>query len=1079
MGLGLKAGRPGTTPSSFLIYDSFWTFGPVRSTKHAHDPTRHRSGPEPRVPARDGRRMTRKGSVTAMFRPVSDDAIAPVSFSTERAVAAVAVLLVLGFWGAVAGGVPVAAAGGPATLVFAGLMAFVLREFVGRRRRRTAARNRLDDLEISARRFKLLAEHSAGMIVESDRDLKRKFVSPSSETLLGYAPDEMLGMAVMDVVHPDDVAAYHGALLGLLDGTRERIVTTQRYRRKDGRYIWTEGNIQVTRDPATGEPNGYVGSLRDVSARHAAEVAVRASEAFLRGVIDASPDCIKVLDLDGAISFVSRNGLSLLDVDGPDEPIGRAFASFWPPDAQSTVFASVAAAAAGATSRFKASYLSAKGRSVQLDVVIAPILGGDGRPECLLALSRDVTAGTRAEADLQRAQDRYRLLAENSSDVVMLCRSGPELQPLYVSPSVTRVFGYVPDDVLRGTPAELVHPEDRPALSRIVEGLDRSDGIRLHTYRMRRADGGFVWVEGAFQATGRAGEPMVVVALRDVSERQQRAEDLAIAKDLAERARIDAERASEAKSEFLAAMSHEIRTPLNSIIGFTDLMLDVDDLPQPARRRAELIRASGAVLLTVVNDVLDFSKVEAGAVELEAIPFRPADLAQHCADILRGSADAKAIAMGVEIDGELPDCLVGDEARLRQILMNLLNNAVKFTAEGRVILRVTSLGNGPAGETVRFDVADTGIGIPQSQQHRLFERFSQVDSSVSRRFGGSGLGLAICKKLVELMGGSIGVTSREGVGSTFWFAVTLPAAATPVPVAPADDGATATAPARVLLVEDIDVNQRLAVALLEALGHSVDVVDDGALAVSAVAQTRYDVVLMDVQMPGMDGVTATRLIRASGGPHANVPILAMTASVFPEQVRAFHRAGMDGHLGKPFNPAQLRAALARCLRQFATGRRATDGGASGPTGFDPDAYAQLGAHLGPARLDDVLARLAASLPDRFSPSAATPDAVRRWAVDAHVVVSAAGMAGFSDLATRCRALEAAPPGTAEHASKLDGVRAARDAAVEHIAVLRSALAAGSPAPSPPTSMPPDRGRAPAGGQTDGSTPVGMPATEPI
>ncbi len=974
----------------------------------------------------------------------TEDVIPTAGPGAERAVVVAAALLVAGGWTAPALGISTALTGAAVTMGFIALVALTLRELRVHRQGRVVGRDTLDALRLGESRFKLLADHSADMIVDAGRDMVRRFVSPSSVPLLGYTPAELVGTAAADIVHPDDYPGYRRALEDLLQGTEERLITTQRYRRKDGRYIWTEANVQVTRDAATGEPSGYVGSLRDITARRDAETAVRDSEAFLRGVIDASPDCIKVLDLDGGVSFMSRNGLCLLEFDEPDELIGRDMALLWPDDAQATVHAAVSAAAAGAASRFRGHCSSAKGRPLHLDVVIAPIRGADGRPERLLALSRDVTASTEAETALQRVQERYRLLAENSSDMVMLLAPGPDGAALYVSPSSHRVLGYPPEVVADRYMPDLVHPDDRAAVRALLQALGPGDGIVLQTHRVRRSDGAFVWIEGAFQVAERGGEPTVVAALRDVTERQQRAEDLAAAKEVAERARRSAEQASEAKSDFLAAMSHEIRTPLNCIIGFTDLMLDAGDLPEQARRQADLIRSSGAALLTVVNDVLDFSKVEAGAVELEAIPFSPTGLARHCAAILRGYAGTKALDIAVEVGERIPACLLGDEARLRQVLLNLLNNAVKFTPRGRVTLRLSYLEAAGAGETIRFEVADSGIGISEAKQHRLFERFSQVDSSVARRFGGSGLGLAICKKMVELMGGTIGVSSREGEGSTFWFVVTLPRAEAPAPPALPPAIAGVARAGRILLVEDIDINQRLAVALLEGAGHAVEVVGDGALAVAAVADTAYDLVLMDVQMPGMDGVTATRAIRASAGPGSRVPIVAMTANVFPDQIKAFRDAGMDGHIGKPLNRAQLQAVVA-----FWAGRDrdvdvgtapvpVNDGGEVAT--FDDAVHHELSAHLGPPRHDDVLARFAASLPQRFVGDGMGSDDARRWKADAHVVLSVAGMTGFVDLVRCCRALETALPGSDDFAAALAAVRQARDAAIGRIAGLRAGLA---------------------------------------
>ncbi|MFC6048526.1 ATP-binding protein, partial [Methylobacterium hispanicum] len=258
---------------------------------------------------------------------------------------------------------------------------------------------------------------------------------------------------------------------------------------------------------------------------------------------------------------------------------------------------------------------------------------------------------------------------------------------------------------------------------------------------------------------------------------------LSEAKAVAEAARAEAERANRAKTDFLASMSHEIRTPLNAVIGFTDLMLASGRLDPGNRRQAELVRSSGNALLTVVNDILDFSKVEAGAIELVEASFPLLALIDNCVSIVRGPADAKGLELRLRMDPALPRWLKGDENRLRQVLFNLLNNAVKFTAAGSVTLDVAPEEGSSGADRLRFRVIDTGIGIPKDRQNRLFQRFSQVDDSIQRDFGGTGLGLAICRHLVELMGGEIGVSSVDGGGSTFWFTVRMPRASAPAEVA--------------------------------------------------------------------------------------------------------------------------------------------------------------------------------------------------------------------------------------------------------------------------------------------------------
>jgi len=398
------------------------------------------------------------------------------------------------------------------------------------------------------------------------------------------------------------------------------------------------------------------------------------------------------------------------------------------------------------------------------------------------------------------------------------------------------------------------------------------------------------------------------------------------AKEAAERAQAQAESASQAKTEFLAAVSHEIRTPLNSVMGFTDLILDRTDLAPEMRRQVELIKTASSTLLTIVNDVLDFATIEAGAVELDPKPFPPAAIVGDCLSIVHGLASSKGLDLSCRTDPSVPALLVGDGPRLRQILLNLLNNAIKFTPSGSVTLTVTPEHAGDGRDRYRFAVTDTGIGIPKEKQDRLFQRFTQVDGSARRQYGGTGLGLAISKRLVELMGGEISVVSEVGQGSTFWFSVPLTKAAERVitPVQPAQEPSVQSRGARILLAEDVDINQEIAKAVLEAAGHEVDVVSDGAQAIMAVQQKSYDLVLMDVQMPVMDGVTATQHIRSLSGPVRDIPIVAMTANVYAEQIAGFLEAGMNDHVGKPFDREKLYAAVKRWARTGSEVRGVTE-----------------------------------------------------------------------------------------------------------------------------------------------------------
>lgn len=461
----------------------------------------------------------------------------------------------------------------------------------------------------------------------------------------------------------------------------------------------------------------------------------------------------------------------------------------------------------------------------------------------------------------------------------------------------------------------LAHPDDAGrTLAELQHALAVCGPYRTE-FRLLQADGAVRWITAIGNVlAGERGQAVRAIGLTlDVTMRKEAELALLTANTQAEAARKEAETANAAKTDFLATMSHEVRTPLNAIIGFTDLLTGSGRLPPDLQRHVELIQASGAALLTVVNDILDFSKVEAGAIELVQQPFLPRALIDSCVSIARSLAAPKGLEVRAVVDAKLPIGLLGDQARLHQVLLNLLNNAVKFTKAGSVTLRVNHDGSSGAGERLRFTVTDTGIGIPKDKFHRLFQRFSQVDGSIARDFGGTGLGLAICKRLVELMGGEIGVVSEDGRGTTFWFAVTLPRAFGPQLVSPITGVPVAGRQGHLLLVEDAEINQELALLVLQAAGHTVDVVSTGAAAVMAVENGSYDLVLMDVQMPGMDGLTATQVIRRLKSPVARVPIIAMTANVLPDQVRAFREAGMDDHVGKPFNRAELYATISKWL----------------------------------------------------------------------------------------------------------------------------------------------------------------------
>ena len=622
------------------------------------------------------------------------------------------------------------------------------------------------------------------------------------------------------------------------------------------------------------------------------------SDPFFLTLAETTEDCIRLLNLNGEVQFMNRRGQFLFEIDVWRRNEGR----YWPgllPDVSFRVAdAAVRAALRGEVARFRAYCPTAKGTPKWWDNVVSPVRARDSDELIgLLATSHDVTAELATESFLDVVIDNV--------PMIVIVKDAIEGRFQLINRTAERVFGVPRQNMLGKTDQDFFPPEQ-------VEVFRRADQHAIASGSVvdvaeepvdTQADGTRYFRTRKVAIYGPDGPQHVVCVAEDITEQRDAAEELKLAL-------IRAEAATQVKTEFLANMSHEIRTPLNGVVGVASVLAGTELDPRQ-REMIELIRDSGRTLERLLSDILDLARGEAGQLELRPEPFNLAETVRAVGDLHELRAREKDIQLVVEVAPEAERRFLGDATRIKQVLANLLSNAVKFTEAGRVGLRVE-----PSGAGFRLIVEDTGIGFDPALREQLFHTFHQADGSITRRFGGSGVGLAITHQLVELMGGQIECDSRPGEGS--WFAVTLafpPAGleATAGGVPTRDPGDER--PVRILLADDHATNRKVVELILEQAGFQLVAVEDGRQAVELFAEGGFDVVLMDMQMPVMDGLTATRLIRdheALTGA-ARTPLIMLTANTMPDHVRAGLEAGADRYMAKPVRAPELLTAIVELL----------------------------------------------------------------------------------------------------------------------------------------------------------------------
>jgi PAS domain S-box-containing protein len=916
--------------------------------------------------------------------------------------------------------------------------------YVGHAEDITERKRTADVLVESEARLRGITDSAHDAILMMDPRGLISYWNPAAESTLGYGREEAIGKDLHDLLVPERYHDGHRAafpdFLRTGRGNAVGTIVEVAARRKDGSEV--DIALSLSAVSLHGEWHA-IGIIRDISERKRNEEALRESEARFRIMADSCPIAIWVTDTQGGNCFANRSYRDFCGVTAAQVESGRLGETIHPDDEAGFVVAFERAIKENSPFRAEARHLRADGEWRWVESHAVPRFSASGEFLGMVGTGRDITERKQNELALRSSEEKFRQLAENIHEVFWITTPGGS-EMLYISPAYEQVWGRTCESLLRNPKSwgESIHPGEMEKIPRMA-GLQTGVESGEVEFRIRTPDGKEKWIRSnVFPVRDEAGQVIRIAGVsEDITERKRYEEELI-------RAREAAEAANRAKSCFLANMSHEIRTPMNGVIGMTQLLMGTE-LTDEQREYAEVVNTSGMALLKLINDILDLSKVEARKITLENRPFDVSGTIEEVIRLLRVQAKAKGLSIRAGISPAIPPILCGDAHRLRQVLANLTSNAIKFTQRGEIALEAALESRTDSLATIRFTVDDSGIGIPPDKIADIFSPFTQADVSVTRRYGGSGLGLAICKELAELMGGAIGVTSVEGQGSTFWFTAVFDL--NPPPLAPIADQPpmqrTAALPlsipagrqAHILVAEDSDTNRQVVLAQLQKLGYSASVVTNGAEAVEAVRRQRFDIVLMDCEMPVMDGYEATRHIHESV--QRDIPIIALTAHAMSEHRDLCLSAGMNDYLSKPLQMEALSDMLAKWLPGTGPGIGYGAPTSSEPAGepahhvFNPEALLQR--LMGDRQLAGIVLKgFLQDIPSRLDHLQARLDAADTAGVrfQAHALKGAAATVAAEGLQALAQAIE-----RADDASRLDSCGALLPRAVEEYERFKSAL----------------------------------------
>jgi len=812
-----------------------------------------------------------------------------------------------------------------------------------------------EDLRQSELRLRTIFETSSAGIIIVDTNGRISQANQCLADMFACPLESMIGTAYPAFIHPDERQDGTDIMQAMLENRADTVFTERHYLRADGSDFW--GYISGKRMVGSnGEFTGLLGIISDISDRKRAEDDLRRKTAILEASVESSLDGILVVDSRGQRILTNQRLLNMWNVPAEirNEKNDEALLLYVVGKTQNPeqFLAKVAHLYAHweETSRDEISFKD----GMVLDRYSSPVIDRDGEYYGRIWIFHDITKYRHAEDALRESEQRLTdiidflpdatFAVDREGKVIAWNRAIEEMTGLLKAEMIGKGnYDYSVPFYGKRRPIliDLIFMDRKEIEDKYYFVLRKGDQLIAETFipRLNGKEGVFLWGIASPLYDHSGCIVGAIESIRDITRYKQFEEDLKNtnlqlettsrhAQQMAEMA----EQANAAKSEFLANMSHEIRTPLNGVIGMIELLQDMD-LNAEQREFVEIARTSGEMLLSLINDILDFSKIEARKLELEMLDYDLRSLLKDTTDLLALDVREKGLELVCLVEPKVPSLLRGDPGRLRQILVNLGSNAVKFTEKGKIVIHVSLHSENDRNVTLRLAVSDTGIGIPADRQKILFSPFTQMDSSTTRQYGGTGLGLAICKQLVKLMGGNIGLQSEVGKGSTFWFTANFekqPArlgsrdktfakmaeeSATDCSTAKHIISENAKHKIRILVAEDNPVNQKVAQAMLKKMGLGADVVANGVQAVDALQNIAYDLVLMDCHMPEMDGFEATRVIRQEGSKAQNpgIPIIAMTAATMQGDREKCIQAGMNEFIAKPVQQKELEKILARWL----------------------------------------------------------------------------------------------------------------------------------------------------------------------